>query len=340
MLGDAGFECELLEAEPGRPNLIARLRGEADGPDPVPAQPRGHRARRSRRVDPRSLVAATSRDGLVWGRGALDMKDQVAAEVAAALALARVGLAAGARRAAARSSPPTRRRAAHQGASWLCEEHPDKVRCDFVVNEGGGAALRVRRPALLHACVGEKGVFRFHLRAHGRAGHGSVPSARRQRAAEAGARCSTRSARAARARAHRRRGSRSSRAVLGETSSADRHRARARASSRELDPLLAAFLAEPMLGVTLTPTKAERLEKENVIPSRAEVVVDCRVPPGMDEADVRERIEAVLGERTSEIEVEFIETVVGNRSPLDTPLADAIREWVAEADRAPSWCRS
>ena len=99
----------------------------------------------------------------------------------------------------------------------------------------------------------------------------------------------------------------------------------------ELDPLLAAFVAEPMLRVTLTPTKARASEKENVIPSRAEILVDCRVPPGLEEPEVRERVEGLLA-GSGEFEVGFTEHVVGNRSPTGTPLADAIAETMDELD--------
>ena len=60
-------------------------------------------------------------------------------------------------------------------------------------------------------------------------------------------------------------------------------------------PLLAAFLAEPMLGATLTPTKIKASEKANVIPSSAEALVDCRVPPGKDADWARQAIEACWG---------------------------------------------
>src|SRR5919112_574842 len=90
-LEDAGLECELLCAEdPERPNLIARLRGEAEGPalgylshvDTVLADPGDWK------VDPWS---GETRDGFVWGRGALDMKSQTAAEAVAAATPAREG---------------------------------------------------------------------------------------------------------------------------------------------------------------------------------------------------------------------------------------------------------
>ena len=96
------------------------------------------------------------------------------------------------------------------GAQWLCEEHPEAVRSDLVVNEGGGASFELGGRRFYTLCVGEKGVNRFRLRARGRAGHASVPGARRQRAAEAGP--GARPARATSRRSSRPRpGSRSSR---------------------------------------------------------------------------------------------------------------------------------
>jgi acetylornithine deacetylase/succinyl-diaminopimelate desuccinylase-like protein len=67
-----------------------------------------------------------------------------------------------------------------------------------------------------------------------------------------------------------------------------------------------------------------------VIPSRAEVLVDCRVPPGLDEDLVRERVASVLGD--SDYELEFPDNVVGNSSAFEGPLAEAIEGWVSEAE--------
>jgi len=98
---------------------------------------------------------------------------------------------------------------------------------------------------------------------------------------------------------------------------------------RERDPRLAT-LVEPMLGVTLAPTRISASEKINVIPSRAELKVDCRTPPGMGREGARRRIEEVLGGAGVDgWRVDFDEEVVGNGSPADTPLMDAIRGWVA-----------
>src|SRR5205085_6725906 len=92
------------------------------------------------------------------------------------------------------------------------------------------------------------------------------------------------------------------------------------------------IVVEPMLGVTLVPTMAHASDKINVIPSRAELRVDCRVPPGLGEEAARRRIEHVLGQQADGIELEFTETVIGNHSPVSTPLMDAIERWVSDND--------
>jgi acetylornithine deacetylase/succinyl-diaminopimelate desuccinylase-like protein len=69
-----------------------------------------------------------------------------------------------------------------------------------------------------------------------------------------------------------------------------------------------------------------------VIPSLAYIKVDCRVPPGLGEDTARERIAQVLGDAMDGLELEFAETVVGNESPVHTPLMDAISGWVQDTD--------
>ena len=71
-------------------------------------------------------------------------------------------------------------------------------------------------------------------------------------------------------------------------------------------------------------------EKINVIPSRARISVDCRTPPGMGEEVVRKRITEVLG--SDGYEVAFTEHTVGNSSPVQSPLMDAISAWVEHED--------
>ena len=100
---------------------------------------------------------------------------------------------------------------------------------------------------------------------------------------------------------------------------------------RAIEPALLTVI-EPMLGVTMTPTMAHASDKMNVIPSRAYLKVDCRVPPGHGEDTARRRIEEVLGDHLDHLELEFTETVVGNSSPLETELMAAIDRWIEAND--------
>ncbi len=322
LLEGAGFECELLSSVQGRPNLIARMSSQADGPtlcllghvDTVLADPADWS------LDPWS---GEIRDGCVWGRGALDMKSQVAAEVAAAVALAGEGWRpeAGELKIVVTADEEA---GAEHGARWLCERHPEKVRADLVVNEGAGEVIDYAGRRLYGVCVAEKGVFRFTLTTSGRAGHASIP--------RIGDNALTKLAPVLDALA-------SGRVVLERTLEGDALLAGLDVDSGDLEAALAeveredprvAVLLEPMLGVTLTPTMVSASEKINVIPAQARLRVDCRVPPGLGSEHALERIhQAIPGDG---YEVEFGETVVGNRSPIDTPLMESIRSFVSRED--------
>jgi acetylornithine deacetylase/succinyl-diaminopimelate desuccinylase-like protein len=319
----AGFECELLGAQPERPNLVARLRGEAPGPtlcflghvDTVLANPAEWTH------DPWSGDVA---DGFLWGRGAIDMKSQVAAEIAAAAELARTGWrpARGDLLVVAVVDEET---GGELGAQWITETHPDKVRCDMLLNEGGGAVFEYAARRRYGVCCAEKGVFRFKLVTDGVAGHASMPKMGDNALLKL-------------APLLERLGARQPSYAITDVPAAflrgmgedpdDPIAAVARLQAA--DPLLATMF-EPMLGVTFTPTRAAASAKVNVIPSRAEVHVDCRVPPGLDEAEVRRAIAEVLGSG-EDFRVEFTERVVGNGSPLDSPLRTAIDGWLATND--------
>jgi len=322
LLDAAGFECRLLAAVEGRPNLVARLGASSDGPrlcllghvDSVLADPSEWT------VDPWS---GHLRDGCVWGRGALDMKGQVAAEAAAALALADEGWRpeAGELKLVFTCDEET---GAEHGARWLCEEHPDAVRCDLVVNEGAGQRLEFDGRRLYGVCVAEKGAFRFTLTTSGRAGHASVP-----RIAD---NALVRMAPLLEAL----REGRPAYSLSPEPEELllalglDPHDLEGSVRTMEAKDPRVAILIEPMLGVTLAPTMITASQKINVIPSRAELQVDCRVPPGLGEEAALTAIRAALG--NDGYEVRFDDQVSGKRSPVETPLMDFIRDFVERTD--------
>jgi acetylornithine deacetylase/succinyl-diaminopimelate desuccinylase-like protein len=270
-------------------------------------------------------------NGHVRGRGAQDMKGQVACEVAAAISLASSGWRP-ARGELLVVVTADEEMGAAAGAQWLCAEHPEKVRADYVINEGGGPSFEVAGRRFYSLCVGEKGICRFHLRAHGVAGHASTPGVGENallKLAPALVRLGQQPPPESTPE-----GVAFLSAVLGDA--IDGSDAAAVESAierlRGLSPQITAYIAEPMLHVTLVPTRARASEKDNVIPSLAEILVDCRVPPGLGPDDVRERVGAVLGPLTGNLELEFAENVMGNVSAPESPLADAISAWLAERD--------
>ena len=322
-LTGAGFDCELLGRTPERPNLVGRLSGAQPGPtlcllshiDTVLANPDewSH--------EPWSGDLA---DGFVWGRGALDMKGQTAAEVAAVCSLASEGWRP-ARGALLIVVVVDEETGGAEGAQWLTATHPEKVRCEYLVNEGGGGILDYGDRRLVCLGCGEKGIFRFALHTEGIAAHASMPRLGDNALVKLAPLL---------ARLAERQPSyeltehpRAFLEAVGALQDGDASAAleRVRATDSRLVPIV-----EPMLGVSLAPTKAFASDKINVIPSQARIQVDCRVPPGLGRDAALAAIEEVVGREGYRLE--WTEEVVGNSSPIHSPLADWIRGWVAEHD--------
>jgi acetylornithine deacetylase/succinyl-diaminopimelate desuccinylase-like protein len=317
----AGLEVFVVGDDADRPNLVARLRGRADGPtlgllshvDTVVADPKGWTH------GPWSGALA---DGCVWGRGALDMKSHTAAEAVAVMSLAREGWRPA--RGELLLISVCDEEVGGTGAEWLTAERRDLARCDYLINEGGGESLLLDGVRHYAICSGEKGVFRFTLTTDGAASHASVPMLADNALLKL--------------------------APLLERLDANQPGWDLTAGPRVLldalgldpgDPAgaLAALarrapdfapLVEAMMRVTLAPTMVSASEQMNVIPAEARLHVDCRVPPGMEQAAVRERVREVLGE--DGYRLEFTEQVVGNASPPQSPLYDALSGWVERSD--------
>ena len=83
------------------------------------------------------------RDGCVWGRGALDMKGQVAANAVAIASLAREGFRPSGDLIFAATADEEMGEDEVYGLEWLCEAHPEAVRCDYAVNEGAGDRVEI-----------------------------------------------------------------------------------------------------------------------------------------------------------------------------------------------------
>jgi acetylornithine deacetylase/succinyl-diaminopimelate desuccinylase-like protein len=307
-----GLQCELYARTPERANLVARLKGSGDGPtllflghtDVVLADP----AEWS--VPP---FAGEVRNGEVWGRGALDMKSEVAANAVALASLAREGFRP--RGELIFAATADEEVGAGFGLEWLCAAHPDAVRCDFAINEGGGDRLELNGRTYWVCTTAEKMSAPFRITVRGRSGHASMPGIA-DNALVKSARLIERIA-----------GYQPPREVQQEVAGF------LQALETDLDELPpAAFeLVEPLLSPTFSPTMIRASEKRNVIPALCEIVVDCRLLPGSSPADVEPQIHAVLGHDV-EYELEFTEAHGGTRSALESPLWDAVDSFVAEVE--------
>ena len=259
LLERAGWQTEILAKVPERPNLVARLKGAAPGPtlalishvDTVPADPSEWT------VDP---WGGELKDGYIWGRGALDMKDQVASETAACLALAESGWrpAEGDLLLIVAADEET---GAHFGAQWLCEEVPERVRCDWVVNEGAGEMVEFGGRRYFTLSVGEE------ARSASPSGPEAWPATVRSPGSVTTP-CSSSRPPWPDSTGSRRTNYPRYRPLPGDPARTRPPGPRAAlAEVRASDPPLADLLADPTLGVTLAPTMAKASTRRTSSPA-------------------------------------------------------------------------
>jgi acetylornithine deacetylase/succinyl-diaminopimelate desuccinylase-like protein len=318
----SGVACELIAKVPERANLVARIPGGGGSSllflshtDVVLADPSEWS------VPP---FAGELRDEEVWGRGALDMKGQVAANAVAIASLAREGFRpSGDLIFAATADEEV---GAGFGLEWLCEEHPEAVRCDYAINEGGGERIELDdgRP-IYEATVAEKMTAPFRLRVRGRSGHASMPGIADNALVKA-ARLIERLAAFRPEPQLQPEVEGFLTVVLGEVPRATDAVEQTRKVSAA-----GADIVEALLAPTFSPTIVSASLKRNVIPALCEIEVDCRLLPGQHPEHVEPLIRAVLGGDV-DYELEWIEARGGTRSSLATPLWQALEEFVAEAE--------
>jgi len=321
-LEESGAQVELYARIPERANLVARIPGRGDGPtllflshtDVVLADASEWSA------DP---FGGELRDGEVWGRGALDMKGQVAASAVALASLAREGFEpAGDLIFAATADEEV---GDGFGAQWLCETHPDAVRCDYLINEGSGERVVLGGKPFYTCSVAEKMSAPFRLRVHGRSGHASMPGIADNALVKAAPLIT----------------------ALGEYVP-EQHLTpeveallEAATGERPASPQIAleqahaigdffAEMVEPLLSLTLSPTMISASKKRNVIPAICDVIVDSRLLPETTTAEQHATVRTVLGD--GDYELESLEAHGGTRSPIETPLWDAVSGWIAEVE--------
>src|SRR5205809_1113190 len=270
-LAESGVAAELYAKVPERANLVARIPGRGEGPrllllshtDTVLADAAEWQ------LDPWS---GELRDGEIWGRGALDMKGQVAANAVAIASLARDGFEpTGDLIFAATADEEV---GDDFGLSWLCREHPDAVRAEYCVNEGAGDRIDFGGGRIFYLCsAAEKMSSPFLLRVHGRSGHASMPGIADNALVKAAALI----LRLAEFRPEPRLEPEVAsflRLLAGRDVSAEEALDVARGLHR-----LPAELVEPLRSLTVSPTIISASQKRNVTPAICALTCDARLPP-------------------------------------------------------------
>ena len=315
LLDEVGIASKLYVSAPGRSNVVARIAGsDPTRPglvlhghlDVVPANAEDWS------VDP---FSGEIRDGMIWGRGAVDMKNMDAMILATVRDWARTGY-----------KPPRdivlvffadEEAGSTFGSHWMVENHPEVFAgCTEAVSEVGGFSVTVAGGKRLYLIeTAEKGIHWMKLTAHGRAGHGSVTNNENAltRLSEAIAKIGNhkwpqRYTYTVKAFFKR---------VAAETGK--------EYDEKDLTPLLDELgFAARMVGATLqntaNPTMLQAGYKENVIPGSASAVVDGRFIPGFED-ELNETIRELIGPDIT------IETITSNKAlevPFEGDLVDAM----------------
>lgn len=322
----AGVSCELVARDPDRANLIARIPGSGEGPslalmghtDVVPADAEDW-------AHP-PFSGHVDEEGFVWGRGAIDMKNETATRAVTIAVLARSGFRPRGDLvyiAQADEEDGTE----SVGIKWLRDVRPD-IGCDFALDEGGGARLAlVDGRVVVPINTGEKATLPVLVTAVGEAGHASTPTA----GANAVPRLAILIERLARHRGARTELPETRRLLEVLVGPFDGGLDDAIARATRLHPTFDDDLP-PLFSSTIAPTRLRGSSARNVMPARASVECDCRVLPGTEPEDLERELRSVLGDDLP-YELEFLEPPLGGTvAPVDTPLFRVCQEFLDDYD--------
>ncbi|MDQ3691478.1 MAG: M20/M25/M40 family metallo-hydrolase [Chloroflexota bacterium] len=337
VLGAAGIEAEVIELTPGRGSCVARLHATGPATEPplillshldvVPVDAESW----SRDPFGGELI-----DGVVWGRGAVDMKDMVAMELAVMLALKRSG--ADLRRDVIFVAVADEEAGGEHGARGLVEQRPELFHdragrpATAALNEVGGYSITVDGRRFYTIQVAEKGIAWTRLRTTGTPGHGSMPHTDNAAVKLAGAVSAVAMDQAGR-RARVTPAVAAFLAALGLDAVArlaanDPAAAAAELTRRVGDPVMRRSF-DAMLRDTVTPTVMRSGKKVNVMPGAGEAELDIRTLPGTDQTELLAHLQRVVG---ADAAVEAVVTLPAVEWPADAEIVGFMHEALAGAD--------
>jgi acetylornithine deacetylase/succinyl-diaminopimelate desuccinylase-like protein len=322
-LADVGIAADIYESAPNRCNVIARIKGsdsQRDGLvvhghlDVVPANAEDWS------VDP---FSAEIREGMIWGRGAVDMKNVDAMILAIVRNWARTGFTP--RRDIVLAFFADEEAGMTFGSRWMTAHHPEVFAgCSEAISEVGGFSVTVGDGKRLYFVeAAQKGIHWMKLTSRGRAGHGSMMNEENALTALTEAV-----------------------AKLGRYQWPQRYtktvkvlfKKIAEATGKPFDPedlrplLKEIGPTERMIGATLqntaNPTMLDAGYKANVIPGSASAVIDGRFLPGHED-ELNQTIRSIIGE---DIEIETISRDIALEVDFEGDLVDAMCNAITKFD--------
>jgi acetylornithine deacetylase/succinyl-diaminopimelate desuccinylase-like protein len=324
------IECEVVGPKE-RESFIARLPGKTGKPrllllshtDVVPV------------TDPSRWkyppFSGTIEGEWLYGRGSCDDKFDAAVEAMAMILLKRLGVKLNGTLIYAATADEEA--GAQYGCGWLIKSVPDRVKAEYVLNEGGGNPVKLGGKIFYMIGFGEKGVCGFKLKAKGKAGHGSIPTL----ADNANLKMAEAFIKLSRFRPDivilpevKEALIEYGRALMGDQGE---RIVREMATPEKIDTLLGqvasmeremAETARALTRMTISPNVIRGGNKVNVIPDICEAEVDTRVLPGQDEKYAVNVIQKAI-EGTG-VEIESTRYKASSASPMKTPFIDTLSQ--------------
>lgn len=337
VLSGDGIEAEVIELTEGRGSVVARLRANGPATDPplillshidvVPVDAESWT---------RDPFGGELVDGMVWGRGAVDMKNMVAMELGVMLALKRSG--AELRRDVIFAAVADEEAGGEHGARGLVEQRPELFHdadgrpAAAAVNEVGGYSMTIGDHRFYTVQVAEKGIAWTRVRTTGTPGHGSMPHLDNaaiklaNAVAAIAADQATRPMRIIPVVADFLSGI--GLADVAELAERDPEAASAALEAAVDDPVLRRSI-DAMLRDTVTPNVVHAGKKVNVIPGAGEAEIDVRTLPGTDQAALLAHLQGVVG---NDATVESVVSLPAVEWPADAEIVDLMHQALRAAD--------
>ncbi len=349
-LADAGLAPEVLEMVPGRGSVVARLRGDGTGGDPLLLLSHLDVVPAAADLWTHGPFDGDLADGYIWGRGAVDMKNLLAMELTVVRMLAAEARTAG-RDPAADPIPGLTRdilfastadeeAGGLNGIGWIVAERPELIRAAAAINESGAVATTFGGRRFYPIGVAEKGYAVYRLTVRGTWGHGSMP--RDDNAAVRAATAVTRLAVQGGPRP-----TEVMRTFLdGVADQLDGEPAQLLRALASDDPRLgeaaldaicepvAARVIRALLRDTVSPNIVHAGVKYNVIPGEATIELDCRLLPGTTEEDMRETVIGRLEDLARHVDVDLVIHAPPVAASVDSDLYRILAATVVDHDPA------